>query len=176
MIKYKIGDRVWYASRKTIVETVTCPDCFGQRALTVIKGDGEKVSIECAGCQSGYEPSKGYVTYYKQGIDVSQVSIQKVEETLTKTQYGFNGCYLSDENKLFVKKEDAEIRAAELAKEHNQDELKKINRKEQHNRTWSWNAHYHRRAIKSAEGEIIYHTSKLNVAKVKAKETKKNAS
>ena len=61
----------------------------------------------------------------------------------------------------------------ELAKEHNQEELAKIYRKEKNNHTWSWNAHYHRDCIRRAEKDLIYHKAKLEVAKVKTKEEKR---
>lgn len=172
MKKYKIGDKVWYAQRKAVEKTMQCPECFGQKALTVILGDGSQVSIECAGCMDGYEPPKGYVAYSEHITDVSEVIIDRVEETTVETEYGFNGCFRVKETELFVNKEDAEKRALELAQEYNREQIEKINRKEKHNRTWSWNAHYHRQRIRTAEKDLIYHKAKLEVAKVKTKEAK----
>lgn len=167
---YSIGDKVWYAQRKAVARQELCPDCFGQCALTVIKGDGSQVSIACAGCASGYDTSKGYVTWHGHVIDVAEVVIEKVELTPLKVEYGFHGCYHADQSCMFDTKEEAEVRALELAEEHNQDELARIYRKEKNNHTWSWNAHYHRDCIKRAEKDLLYHTAKLNVAKVRAKE------
>ena len=172
MSKFKLGDKVWYAQRRTVEEHVVCPDCFGQKALTVIKGDGSQVSIECEGCRIGYEGSQGYVRYYKQSCDVKEITITKVEESTTETRYGFWECYCADEDCMFTNKEDAEKKAEELAQQHNQNELNKINQKERYNRTWSWNAYYHRDCIIRAERDLEYHTKKLSVAKVKAKEDK----
>ena len=170
MSKYKIGDKVWYAQRKSITKTVICPDCFGQRALTVIKGDDSRVSIGCAGCRIGFKDPTGYINYWSQEIDVSEVTIETIEETALKTEYGFRNCYRTEETELFTNKEDAEKRALVLAEEHNQKELDNINQKEKHNHTWSWNACYHRNCIKNAERDLIYHKAKLEVAKVKAKD------
>jgi len=49
-------------------------------------------------------------------------------------------------------------------------EREKIATKEKDTRTWAWNASYHRRQIKDAKRQLEYHTAKLNVASLKAKE------
>ena len=169
----KIGDKVWYAQRKTVRETLVCPDCFGKKALTVIKGDGSQVSIACARCSQGYDPPEGVVFHHKQIMDVSQVMIDRVEQTVAGTEYGFRDCYRAPETDLFVSKKGAEKRAQELAEEHNQKEIARVNQKEKCNRTWAWHVYYHGQAIKNAKKDLAYHTARLNVAKTKAKETSK---
>lgn len=170
MEKYKIGDVVWYAKMKSVEGIEPCPDCFGQRALTVIKGDGSQVSIECAGCSAGYEPPKGYVRYNKWIADVCQVTIQRIEITPQGVEYWHSESYRVREEDIFDSKEEAEKRAIVIFEEHDAQEIARIHQKEKHNRTWSWNAHYHRDCIKRAEKDLAYHTAKLNVAKIKAKE------
>ena len=165
MKPFKIGDKVWYASRKTINKSIVCPECFGKKALTVILGDDSTVSIDCAGCASGYDPPKGYVTFWEQSVNVSEEIIQKIIIEIDKVEYGFNNCYSTDEKNIFLIKEDAEKRASELAEEHNKEELEKIYRKEKNNHTWSWNVHYHRNCIRNCERDLIYHKAKLAVAK-----------
>ena len=169
---YRIGDKVWYAQRKGVERQELCPDCFGQRALTVIKGDGSQVSIPCVACIRSYDEPTGYVNWHGHVVDVSEVEIEKVEQTKEGVTYGFHGCYRADQGSMFDTKEEAEVRALELAEKHNQEELARIYQKEKHNHTWAWNAHYHRDCIKRAERDLVYHTAKLNYAKVKAKEDK----
>jgi hypothetical protein len=169
MSKYKIGDRVWYAERKAVEKTVVCPDCFGSKALTVIKGDGSQVSIGCAGCASGYEPPKGYINYMSSEVAVSTSVIDRLEIKTDKTTYGSSGFYSVEECDIFDTKEEAEARALVLAKEYNDEQLARIYQKEKHNRTWAWNVRYHRDCIKRAEKDIVYHTAKLNAAKEKVK-------
>lgn len=171
--KHKLGDKVWYAQNKAVETSVVCPDCFGQKALTVIKGDGSQVSIECAGCQRGYEPPRGYVSYYEHRTSVSYVEINGIEMDSDKTRYRLSSGHYGDEAEVFDNKEDAELKARELAERYNKEQLDEINRKEKHSRAWSWNAHYHREGIKKAKRDFAYHTAKLNVAKIKAKEEAK---
>lgn len=170
MPKYKIDDVVWYANRETKTEQVICPECFGNKFLTVILGDNSQVDIDCVGCGAGLENPKGYIVYYKHLVNVKQITIEKIEETKLKTEYGFNGCYRVDGKNLFDTKKEAEKKAEILAEEHNKEELERIYRKEKNNRTWSWNVHYHRDCIRKAEKDLIYHNAKLKVAKIKTKE------
>jgi len=168
--KYNIGDKVWYAKTGTKEKSVECPECFGKKFLTVILGDNSKVTIDCAGCARGYEPPKGYVIYYEWGVDVREVTIQRMEIKPDEVTYGFWDCYSAETDRIFSTKEEAEKRALELVEEHNKEELARIYRKEKNNHTWSWNVHYHRDCIRRAEKDLIYHKAKLEASKGKLKE------
>lgn len=170
MKTYNIGDKVWFAQRKTVEKTALCPDCFGTRALTLIKGDGERVSLACAGCTRGYNEPTGYVHYHAQVSSVSEVTVERVEIKRDGVTYGVNGNWIVENDNVFDTREEAEVRALVLAEEYNQDEEARVYTKEKPQHTWAWNAHYHRDCIKRAEKDLLYHTAKLNVAKVRAKE------
>jgi hypothetical protein len=177
MSKYNIGDKAWFAGRESVEKSVICPDCFGKKYLTVILGDNSQVTIDCVACvQRGFEPPKGYVTYYGYKIDVSQVTINKVEISPNKTEYRFEQdkhCYIVYETDLFDTKEEAEERAKKLCKEYEEEELEKIHRKHNNNRSWGWNVHYYRRIIRQANKDIEYYTPRLDAAQKYAKEDKK---
>jgi hypothetical protein len=169
MSKYELGDRAWYADRCAKEVFEVCPDCLGQKALTVIMGDGSQVSISCVGCASGYNPPTGRVCHIEHSADVHMIFIDRLEVSIDGTEYGYSGNYRVKETELFDTKEEAEKRALELAEEYNKEQA---TRKHDCRRSWAWNAHYHRKAIKQAEKDLAYHTSKLSVAKEKSKETK----
>lgn len=173
MKTYNIEDKAWHASRKGTEEVVTCPECFGEKYLTVILGDGSQVTIDCAGCASGYDPPKGYVSYYKSSVEVELVTICKVEIYQDHAEYGFNGTdsfhHIAKDTDLFATKEEATIRAKELAEEWNKEQLAKIHRKEKNHRDWSWHVHYYRRQIRDAEQKIEYATKQLDAAKAHVK-------
>ncbi len=179
MKTYNIEDKVWHATWTSIDEPVTCPECFGKLYLTVILGDDSQVTIACAGCASGYDPPKGYVTYYKASAEVELVTIDRVEINPTYIEYAFNKvgctCHIARDTDLFATKEEAQIRAKQLEKEHNKQELAKIHRKEKNHRDWSWHVHYYRRQIRDAEKTIEYATKQLDAAKLHAKKGKKDA-
>jgi len=166
---YNIGNEVWYASRKSTREKVICPECFGQKYLTVILGDDSQVTIDCAGCSAGIDPPKGYITYYKQEIDVSLVVINGIRTYPEYVEYEINktscSCNIIKDTDIFSTRKEAEIRAKELAEEWNKEQLDKIHRKEKNNHTWSWHVHYHRKQIRDAEKTIEYAKAKLDAAK-----------
>ena len=127
---YLIGDKVWHASCKSTKERVTCPECFGKKYLTVILGDDSQVTIDCAGCASGYDPPRGYINYWKQYVDVSLVIIERVEINPDYVEYGINRTDCSyrivKATDVFLTKKEAEIRAQELTENWNQEKLAKI--------------------------------------------------
>lgn len=168
-MKYNIGDLVWYAKMRCVEKQITCPDCFGQKALTVIRGDGSSVSIDC-GCGHGFEGPRGYYTYTAWEPFVTKVSIDRIEIKGTDIEYGHSGNYYCKESDLFDNKEDAERHAIELAAQQEKEELEKIYHKDKHNRTWAWHVRYHREQLKEAMRQVEYHTKKLNVAKAKTTE------
>jgi len=168
---YNIGDKPWYAGNENTQKTMTCPECLGKKYLTVILGDGTQVTIDCAGCSLGYDPPRGYVTYHEYGPSVHQATICKVEISSEGVKYGIDGnshsYHIAEPINLFDTKEEAEVRAQELADEHNQEEHVKINQKDYGNRhrTWSWHVHYYRQQIRRAKDEIEYAEAKLDAAK-----------
>ena len=84
-------------------------------------------------------------------------------------KYTGDGFYEVPASELFRTEEEAKTRADEYAKELTDVEHKRLMAKEKDKRSWAWNVHYHRKAIKDAEKQIAYHTSKLNFAKTYAK-------
>ena len=65
-IPFAIGEEVWWVGPGWKQEMITCPECAGTRALTLILGNGESVSLACDNCSLGYDPPRGVVkrTYY----------------------------------------------------------------------------------------------------------------
>src|SRR5690606_17756102 len=39
----------------------TCPECAGTKVLTLIKGNGERVDLDCSNCSPGFDPPSGQV-------------------------------------------------------------------------------------------------------------------
>lgn len=169
--KYQIGDEVWIPRFSPMETRIKCPDCLGTKALTVIMGDGSQVSIDCVGCALGYEPSRGFVVIHewKPYVDWGRIDgVERRDNTFEYRGYQFGGL---EESKLTKSKEEAEAIAARMAEEHKVEELHRFEQcKENTRRSWAWNAHYHRQKVKQAQHDLEYHTAKLNVAKVKAKE------
>ena len=169
--KYGIGDEVWWACFESEPDYVTCPDCGGTGQITCLLFDGSQVSIDCEGCKNGYLGPQGRLKVYARKPTARRRTITRMEIDAGKVEYGVTDGYRVLEEDLFQNESDALARAAVKAAAAEGEERDRIARKEKDTRSWSWNVHYHRRAIREAERQIVYHTSKLNVAKLKAKES-----
>ena len=172
--EFNIGDTVWFARCKSIKKHIPCDACQGQKYLTVFMGDGSQVTIDCAGCQSGYDPPTGYVVFYESVADSVCTKIDRINITADGVEYITTEGY-SGKDCMFATKEEADLKAAELGKEYEAERKHRLEHtKENDKRTWAWNASYHRRKIKENQKQVEYHTAKLNVADIKAKEQKRS--
>lgn len=172
-MKFQIGQQVWLATWESTTNHITCPDCGGTGRIRVLHHDDTMMSIECAACSRGYEPPKGYIEVYDRHARAELVTITGVEIRSGKTEWRSARSSMMDEADLFETEEAALARAAEKAAKADQEERDKIASKEKPTRTWSWNAHYHRKEIKRAQQQIEHHTKKLAVANLKTKEEKR---
>lgn len=170
-MKYSIGQAVWWATWDTWPKQVTCPDCGGTGRIRCIMHDESIVSVDCGACSRGYEPPTGTVVCYEREAVAKQTAIIGVEMRHGEAiRYQTHGSYSIEEGSLFPDKDSALAAAQLMTEEHNREELARIQQKEKDTRSWAWNASYHRKCIREAQKQIDYHTAKLNVAKVKAKE------
>lgn len=181
--RFKMGDKVWYATSGTTEKKLPCADCFGKRFLTVILGDDSKLPIPCENCSWSDESSwgyrepypHGYVRHYEWSAKAEQRTIDGIEISNTKVEYrsscGSGSYWRLDEDKIFLTEQEAISKAELMSIEHNNEELAKIATKEKPTRSWAWNLSYHRGCIKRAEKDIVYHTAKLNAGKVLKKES-----
>lgn len=168
MNKFDIGQEVWTSGYSRREKQKTCPDCFGKKFLTVILGDDSRVYIDCAGCSRGYESPCGYVTDYEYGERVEPRTITGMEINEEHgdqvIRYKFS-CYTFESDLVFATREEAQEKSIELGKAQKLDDEKRmLTQKENRQRTWSWNATYHRSEIKRLEKDLAYHKEKLNVA------------
>ena len=171
-LPHQIGDEVWFVRAGHNQRYITCPDCCGTMALTVIMGDGTQVSIDCECCREGVY-TRGEIKVYDWHCSAACAEVTGIRIGKDTTTYTFTGgpVYIAPE-RVFATKEEAELEATKVLAEHTQEEHDRINKlKDPKGRmkTWAWNATYHRSCIRRAEQEIAYHQSKLAVAKAKAK-------
>lgn len=174
MNKFNMGDVVHLATVRSTEKRTTCPDCMGKKFLTVIMGDDSRVTIDCAGCSLGYDPPRGYVTYFEHEARSETFIVGRIEIKPDGVEYGY-GCRCGiKESDVFATAEEAMVRAKELEAQYNAEKLQKVYQKTKLTRTWSRNATYHRKRIRECERDLAHHRAKLDAAKahVKTKEPK----
>lgn len=174
MSKFNLGDRVFIVRQGQTNKYATCPDCQGNRYLTVIMGDDSRVTIPCTGCQYGYENPRGVVRYYEYAseIEVGTIGAVKiVDDTFEYEVPASGGAYwCKQESEVFATREEAEAYGKVLIAEHNKEALENIKKKHKDHRSWAWNATYHRKCIREAEKQIEYHSARLDWANQVKKE------
>ena len=172
--QFNIGDSVFLARFEASEAYVTCPDCGGTGRLRMTFHDDTTVSIECRNCAAGYDPPTGRIKVYERKPSAMSIQVSGLEVGVDGVRYrlggGLNWNYIGDACDVFATREEAEARGQQLADAATAEELQRVYRKERDTRTWAWNASYHRKAIKEAHRQIEYHTAKLTVAAIKAKE------
>ena len=177
--KFEIGETVWQATYGAEEKWVPCPDCLGQKYAKVTFADGSEVTVDCDGCRRGYGPSSGIVRTYEYQARVSRAGVVGMEihsadgGASHQIRYSLTNHRFVDEDDLFALEASAWWRATELTAELAAAEAAKILRKDRPSDTWSRNASYHRKALKQAQHDVEYHTSKLNAAQAHVKEEKK---
>ena len=169
---FEIGQTVFMTEYTRQETFVTCPDCLGSRHLLVILGDGSEVTIECGGCDpGGFQPSTGTIqqyiygsTYREHTVEGAYVSNTEVEYRLSHPDPTCNGSYYTGTPaSVFATLEEA-VAAGVLNKlEFEAEENKRLMGKTKNEKSWKWNAAYHRKCIKRIEIELKYHWSKVSI-------------
>jgi hypothetical protein len=171
-MKYQVGQQVWRASWEGTETSIPCPDCGGTGRIRVTFHDETQVSIGCQYCARGYDPPTGRVRVHDRRPTAVLETITGAEIEGGKTEWRTNRTYRAPESDLFDNEAECLAAAAVKAAQHDREERDQINNKEKDTRTWAWNASYHRKCIKDAQKQIDYHSRKLAVASIKAKEAR----
>ena len=58
---FVIGQQMWMAIGQSEQVTKPCPVCNGDKAVTIILGTGEHVTVMCDGCGLGFEGPRGFI-------------------------------------------------------------------------------------------------------------------
>ena len=159
-MSFNIGDKVWIAYGRTESALITCPDCLGNKCLTVIMGDGSSHIIDCVCCHAGYDGSRGKIESLQFRAAAREESLYSITQNNGTLEYNHQK---SDD--VFATEAEALARAEQFRAQHEQYEANRMRWKHDNNRTWAWNASYHRRELKRAKHNVEYHTAMLDVAK-----------
>lgn len=168
--KFKMGQQLWRASFESTAAWVTCPDCGGRGHIRCLLHDDTMVTVNCEGCRVGYDPPSGTVRVFNRAPNAVLAIVTGITLDGKGIEYRTADHYCVQEDDLFVEAEDALAAAKIKAETASREELERIQKKEKDTRSWSWHVHYHRKCIKQAEEQIEYHTARLNVARVKARD------
>ena len=185
MPRFNVGDTIYYVESERTTKRVTCPDCFGKLALTVILGDNSQVSIACTGCSAGFNPPRGTVEEYIWNATIKKGTVGGMEILGEKISYKVNIIWFGDDgtvghsyrtvesNEAFASVEEATPAIVAIVAKHNEDEAQRLQMKKEPIRTWAWHVTYYRGLIRDAEKTLERAMAALNVAQAKKAETPK---
>ena len=174
-MRFEVGSQIWVGDFSPLAALhEVCPDCGGTGRLRVTFHDDTQVSIACQNCAPGYDPPTGRVLVYRQSAKARLATVTGLEVDGGKTRWhvdGHSGGYrIIDDENAFDTEAEALAWAEGRAAAYEQENRDRVFKKEKDTRSWAWNASYHRKQIKEAKRQLEYHTAKLAVAVVKAKE------
>lgn len=170
-LPFELGVTIWAADTSSHPEWVECPECAGTRVLTLIQGNGEQVSIDCACCRNGYEPSTGRVqttqwraaprpfTPRRFRMDGDEWMFS--EESPEAVAYG---CYRVD--RLFKDRAACQAECDRMNAEHvkHMEESMLLNLMSKR-RDMAWSVHYWGRQVKDLEKNLERAKARLQVCK-----------
>lgn len=167
-IPFAIGQKVWHAKSSQEPEYITCPDCLGEKVLTVLQGNGLKFTIECAACRVSYDPPTGRVKtrlykVYPQAFTCHLINI--VHNTFYYYDEHKNS---AESDRLFTTLEECQKKCDELNKKHAEEQDRILMASLQsRRRDLAWSVHYWSRQVKDLERQLELAKARLNVCKEK---------
>lgn len=178
--KYNIGDTAWAFYYDNVKDYETCPDCRGDKYVTLTLGCGNKFTLECETCTpGGYESATGRIAFFKRRAEDFKVTITSVDVSGGKLEYkyerGGNFAYYAKESELASTKEKAIALGEEAAREANEKERYDFYTRERPDKKWSWNVSYYRGQIKKATKDLEYYGKMLDAQKEFAKKEREEA-
>jgi len=175
-IPFALGEQVWWIGNGSSEEWVTCPECAGTKAITMVLGNGEQVSVACENCSAGFEPSRGVVKqtiYLHAPVPFTPRRVHVDGEEVRYSESGQGSTYYNsaDAKNLFATKEECQRRC---------DELNVEKAKEKKDLAWqiliqnrkkmAYSAHYWTQMVSRLRKELAAAEARLQVVKAKKEE------
>ncbi len=170
---FNIGDKVWLANCGTKEKRNPCPICAGKLKVTLTLGSGEQCILDCDYCAKGYEGPQGYELELEPYIKPELVTVSVFETDGKNFNYHFEEEFYAEQDKVFLTKEAAEVKCAQIAAEMAIQEQKRLEwAKENSKKKYSWHAGYHKREAKRHEEQMNYHEKKAHFMAIRVAEEK----
>lgn len=161
----KVGDMVWVARCGSRLVKQTCPICYGDKEVTLILGNKEKIVIECDYCGKGYGFPRGFVEEYEYTEAAERVAVSAIRMTSTIDgeciEYTLSGYFSTSIDDIFDTEEEAIERCKIISKRETDEQNKRIDYiKKNARKTFAWNAGYWMSAAKRARKDAEQYESK----------------
>ena len=149
-LPFALAETIWHAGFESNESYVTCPECLGTKAVTLILANDESYSLDCACCGTGFDGPRGVVKAGSHGRDPIPFTPHRVRVDGDEVMYSESGpdanCYQSaDAKDLFATVEECQARCEVLnAERRAHDEKQALNHRMSKRRDLAWSVHYWR--------------------------------
>lgn len=173
-IPIALGQVVWWTGYGSRTDYIQCPECCGTCVIEMIKGNGERVTLDCGLCSVGYEPPTGKIKQYvyehtPTPFVAGRVRMDGDEFWYSESPPDASSYSSVKSTDLFASREECQARCDELNRERAKaDEemlLRNISHKRQH---LSFSASYWSREVKKLEKQIDAARARINRCKAKS--------
>jgi len=170
---YNVNDKVWYATCESRQIRKICPVCFGEREVTLILGNKERVTLECDYCGKGCESALGYIEEYEWITSpdlktITRVNVKISTKGETREYYSDHWCLCQED--MFDSEEKARQRASEKSTKHAEEEATRGNHvKNLSNKSYSWKAGYWTQMIKRCRDDAERYEKYVTFVKSKVR-------
>lgn len=157
---------LWWIGDGYRQERIECPECAGTCAIEMTKGNGEKVSIQCGHCQSGFDPPRGWVNRTRFAYAPEAVVASKCTMHGDTFYYSLECGRNTIADRLFLTFDECAAECVKLNDEHNANELQRELACLSSNRhSMSFSASYWGRQVKDLERKLELARARLAVCK-----------
>lgn len=163
-VPFSIGDVLWAAGHTPHQIEVPCPICYGQLAIVIILGNGDRVGVNCDGCGHGYDGPRGAVgewVYDPRAIEfeIEAVDAMHMGRWSVRSTTGATSYY----EELFKTEAEALAKARENAERQLETNMASRCRVRGGAKKAGWTARYHLGQIQDLERQLAWHRSKVEM-------------
>jgi hypothetical protein len=171
-IPFAIGEQLWSTGYGVREELIVCRECAGTRVIEMIKGNGERVSLDCGVCMHCYDPPHpGYEKIMNYEFKPARFVPKRIgmsgEEFIYSESPPSANCYSSAYAKdLFRSFDDCERRCNELNEERaRDDEQRRIANLSSKRKSLAFSASYWSQKAKTLREELAVAEARLSRCK-----------
>lgn len=177
-IPFALDTELWWTGNGYAETWVECPECAGTKAITMIQGNGTRVSIDCAACSMGYEPPRGVIKQVTHQHKPERYTPRRVKVDGDEIWYSeaspFESGYTQVSAKsLFASKDDCQTACDDLNHQRNLMERKRdVDNLLYKRKKMAWSVHYWGRMLANKQRELETIKARLSVCQEIKKQAK----
>ena len=168
-IPFALESELWWTGNGYTETWIECPECAGTKAITLVQGNGQSVSVDCAACSMGYQPPSGMIKQITYQHTPERFTPRRVKVDGDEIWYSESGPFESGYSQvsaksLFASKDECQNACDALNHERNiMERNRDINNLLDKRKKMAWSAHYWGRKLADTQKELETIKARLSV-------------